>query len=144
MLQTAYPTFEYGITLIEHLVAMTVTSIVMAIAVPNYSDYVRRGSITDATSTLQNHAQRLEAFYDDTGNFGAAGACAIAPPAASAQWTYACGLLANGQGFRLTATGRATLAGYAYALDDTGGRTTPAFPGTTITRPCWVIRTGDC
>jgi type IV pilus assembly protein PilE len=130
-------------TLIEHMVAVSVTAIIMAVAVPSYSAYLQRGFIVDATQALATYSGRLESSFDSNGNYGI-GACAVAAPAATEQWGFACALLAGGQGFRITATGSGPMAGHAFTLDDAGNRRTTAFPNVVGARECWLVRGTEC
>ena len=132
-----------GSTLVEHVVAMAITAIITAIAVPGYSAYLRRGWTVDATNSLSTYAGRLEAAFDSNGNYGA-GACAVAAPATTDQWSFGCALQAGGQSFLVTATGRGPMAGYAVTLDESGNRRTTAFEGATVSKGCWLYYGTEC
>jgi type IV pilus assembly protein PilE len=56
-----------GFTLVELLVAMVIASILAAIAIPAYSNYVRKSRRTDAKSALLDMAS-LEERYFSTSN----------------------------------------------------------------------------
>jgi len=54
-----------GFTLIELMVVIVVLSIIMAIAVPTYTDYVLRARRADAREVLSDLATRQEQFFLD-------------------------------------------------------------------------------
>lgn len=140
-------THARGFTLIELMIVLAIMGILAAIAVPNYTEYVTRGKITDATSTLSNLRVQMEQYYQDNRNYGAA-ACGVTMPAASRYFTFTCawGASGNNQTYLLTATGSGGgMTGFAFTLDDANGKATTAVPsGWTQPSPntCWVMRKG--
>jgi len=67
-----------GFTLLEVMIVVVIVGILAAIALPSYSDYVKRGKIIDATSKLSDARVHLEQWYQDHRTY--AGAC-VDPPA---------------------------------------------------------------
>src|ERR1700687_104267 len=74
----AAPHRARGFTLIEMMIVVGGIGILAAIAIPNYSDYVRRGKIIDATSKLSDARVHLEQWFQDHRTY--VGAC-VDPPA---------------------------------------------------------------
>ncbi len=101
-----------GFTLIEALIVVTMLSILAAIAIPNYSRYVTRGQLVEATNALGEFRVRMEQFYQDNRSYqNAGGGCGAAVPASLSNFAVTCAIAAAGQAYTATATGAAnTLA----------------------------------
>ena len=57
---------QYGFTLLELLIVMTIVGIISAIAVPQYTNYKRRAFDMRAQSDLQSAALAEEAYFLDS------------------------------------------------------------------------------
>lgn len=102
---------QSGFTLIEIMVTVAILAIVASIALPSYTDYVRRSQLTEATTNLSDMRVRLEQFYQDNRTYlsttlvGRAGDCGVLKPTGGAAryFTYTCATSAAGQQFVITA-----------------------------------------
>jgi type IV pilus assembly protein PilE len=70
-----------GFTLIEMMVVVLLLSIIMALSIPGYRQYVQRANRTDATSDLLRLAAAQERFYLQNGTYATNAQLAAAPPA---------------------------------------------------------------
>lgn len=139
-----------GFTLIEMLVTMAIVGILAAIAIPSYSDYVKRGQLSDA-SMLANYRVKMEQYYQDANSYANGGACGVAL-APTQFFTYACQLdttagTAAGQSFTLTATGipGTGAAGFSYTINELDQKTSAGAPGWAASPSCWSVkRDGSC
>ncbi len=66
---------EIGFTLIEVMIAVVIVAIVSSIAIPNYTAYVMRGNITEATSRLATKQVQMEQFFQDNRTYVAGAGC---------------------------------------------------------------------
>jgi type IV pilus assembly protein PilE len=137
-----------GFTLIELMVVVVVVAILAAIAIPSYTDYVRRGKITEAISALSDIRVKMETFFQDNRTY--VGSCVsgtVAPtPTATANFTFACSAQST-TGYLVTATGIASMTSFIYTVDQDNTKRTTALPtGWSGTgNSCWVIRKdGSC
>jgi len=135
-----------GFTLIELMVTVAIVAILAAVALPSYSDYVTRGKLTEATSTLADLRVKLEQYYQDQRTY--AGACTagtVAPLPTGEYFDFTCPTL-SATAFTIQATGKAgsSVASFTYTLDQSNSRKTTAVPSGwgTATINCWVIRRG--
>ena len=133
-----------GFTLLEVLTVCVIVGILAAIALPSYSEYVRRGQIQDGTTVLSDAAVRLEQHFQDAKSYADVGAFTFTCPAATQYFTYTCDPR-TATAFVITATGITTnnLNGFIYTIDQNAARTstTPWSGGALAT--CWILRKGD-
>lgn len=141
-----------GFTLIELMIAVAIVAILAAIAIPSYTDYIRRSRVTEAIATLSGMRVKMEQYYQDNRSY--TGSCGVAPPvtvankpADTANWAYTCNPAPAGNNYFITATGQGTVAGFQYSLDQNNARVTTMvapslWPGSAN---CWVLkRDGSC
>ena len=138
----------YGFTLIEVMIVVAMLAILAAIALPGYSDYVRRARIVEAVTALADMGGKLEQYFQDTRSYvGACSADTVAPkPADTPYFEYACPTLTATQA-EVTATGKGGMAGFRFQIDANGRRTTPSVTSgwTAPSGNCWSTRKdGSC
>lgn len=146
---------QKGFSLIELMIAVVIISILAAVAIPNYQDYVTRSRIPEATSGMSDIRVRMEQFFQDNRSYPIGG-CVIAPSVPSltqlgvpigTSFDFSC--TATATTYSVVATGKGSMAGFSYTLNQLNNRTTTfgglaASRGWTIHSPnnCWVTRKG--
>jgi type IV pilus assembly protein PilE len=139
-----------GFTLIELMIAVAVVAILASIALPSYTDYMRRSKISEATAALLSMRTKLEQFYQDQRTF--AGACVngtVAPlPPGLKYFTVACPTLTPTQ-YTVTATGINDMAGIVFTINEANTRATTVTAGSAMANAgytdnatCWVQKKG--
>jgi type IV pilus assembly protein PilE len=132
-----------GFTLIEVMIVVAVVAILGAIALPSYRDYITRGRFPEATSQLAAAQVRMEQWFQDTRAYTSAPVC-VAGALTSQNYTYACNIT-SATAYVITATGTGPMNGFAFTIDQSGGKTTSAVPtGWAQHSPnnCWIARKG--
>ena len=150
---------QKGFTLMEVMITVAVIAILSAIAIPSYTDYIRRARITEATQALAAMRVKFEQFFQDNRTY--AGACTVAPavsvamrPINTTNFAFDCpaGTLTLTD-YAITATGIAgtSMAGFTYRLamqPATGVVMSSTFPvssGWTNSTTCWALKKdGSC
>lgn len=133
-----------GFTLVELMITVGIISILAAVAVPQYKNYVTRSRIPDATSALSSKQVQLEQFYQDNRTYINAPACA-SDTTTSRFFSFSC-TASSATAFTLTATGSGTMANFTYTVNQSGAKATSSVPsGWTTNATCWVARKdGTC
>ena len=146
---------QRGFNLIELMVVVAIVAILAAIALPNYTDYVTRGRITEALSGLGDARSKMEQYFQDNRTYAAG--CVVSPAVPGAtdiqvqalqSFDLTCSNLAANT-YTINATGKGNMAGFTYTINQANVRTS-AFSGTgasagyTAASPntCWAIRKG--
>lgn len=140
-----------GFTLLEVMIVVVIVGILAAIALPNYSEYVTRSKIIEATTALSDARQRTEQLFLDTRSYAN---CQTPATAAQTQlpkeggsntFTLTCTPKASEGGYDISAAGNGSMAGFTYTIDETGAKTSSGPSGWAGNGACWAVRkSGDC
>jgi len=139
---------QRGFTLIEVMVVVAIVGILAAIAIPSYSDYVTRSRIAHATSGLAARRVMMEQFFQDNHIYGdsattpqTVGTGCIADNTAP-YFNFDCPVL-TATTYTLTATGKDSMNGFTYTVDQANVRSTTVVPsGWATNASCWVTNKG--
>lgn len=138
-----HSTAARGFTLVELMITVAIISILAAVAVPQYKDYVTRGRIPDATSGLSARQVQMEQYFQDNRTYLNAPACA-SDATSSKNFTFACSS-SSATAYVLAATGKGPMAGFTYTVNQGGAKSTTVPTGWTGSTTCWVVRKdGSC
>jgi type IV pilus assembly protein PilE len=126
-----------GFTLIEVMITVAIVGILAAVALPSYTDYVRRSKVPEATSALADMRMKMEQYFQDNRTY--AGGCAVATTTAK-YFSYACADGATIYGITATGAPSQGMDGYSYSIDQNNARTSTV-PGTSAN--CWISKKGE-
>lgn len=143
---------QNGFTLIELMIVVAIVAILSAVAVPAYTDYIRRGQVAEAGVFLSDYRIKMEQYYQDYKNYGTTNCVdgANAPSWANfaakgaKNFTFSCQL--NGTvGYSITATGSQGQAlGHSYTIDQDNSQKTTSFKGQSVNKGCWLFKGSEC
>lgn len=134
---------QRGFTLIEVMITVAIVAILSAVALPAYNSYVQRSRVPAALDGLTALATRMEQRYQDSGNYANGEACGASLPTVK-DFALSCALSNNGQGYSASATGSGPMAGYTYAINHQGVRSTTAHPKGVPASSCWSLKGSTC
>ena len=139
-----------GFTLLELMIVVVIVGVLAAIALPNYSDYIKRGKIVEATSGLSDLRQGMEQYFLDNRTY--VGYCASVSGISRVQpsvpaFTLTCPT-ETASTYRLVATGQPAQGmdvAFVYTLDQSGAKTSTGPAGWAGNAACWAVRkSGEC
>ena len=127
-----------GFTLVEVLVVVAIVGILTAIAVPQYSQYVMRGKVTEATGALSELRLRAEKWFADNRTY--VGMSATIGNATN--FSYSC--VTAAATFTCTATGTGSMTGFVFTINETNTRasTITGHTGWNNSTTCWITKKG--
>jgi len=136
-----------GFTLIELLVTIAIIAILAAIALPAYSDYIKRSQLTEAHNGLQDFRVHMEQYFQDNRSYAKDGDCGLNPAAIEEgkYFGFTCETSEDEGGYKATATGKADAptAGFKFTINALNARATTAAPsGWATNDTCWIVRKG--
>ena len=133
-----------GFTLVELMIVVAIIGILAAVAVPQYSDYVIRSKVPDATARLATLQVQLEQFYQDNRTYANAPGCS-SDATTSKYYTFSC-TTNDATTYVLQAAGKGSMAAFTYTVNQIGAKTTTvgtgAPSGWTGSTTCWITNKG--
>ena len=130
---------QKGFTLIELMIVVAVIGILAAIAMPSYTDYVKRGKAAEATSNLADLRVKMEQYFQDNRTY-VGGTCA--PVNGAKYFTYTCSVAATATVYTLQAAGKAAegMGNFNFTVDQNNAKTS-TYDGT-AGGTCWLTSKG--
>ncbi|MGB2833790.1 MAG: type IV pilin protein [Methylotenera sp.] len=127
---------QSGFTLIEVMIVVAIIGILASIAMPAYTDYVKRGKAAEATSTLANLRVQMEQYYQDNRTY-----VGFACNPAQKYFTYSC-TTQTATAYTLNAAGKAAenMGSFQFTIDQANARTSKFDSSTSVN--CWLTSKG--
>ena len=140
-----------GFTLIEVMITVVIVGILAAIALPAYTDYVRRGQVLEGTNALVAMRADMERHFQDNRTYKSVGTFVTPCEVDIAKRTVGNFILSCSAGpadttYTLAATGSGPVGGAIYTFNEQGLKATPAVPsdsGWSICATQWVVKKGQ-
>jgi len=145
-----------GFTLIEVMIVVAVVAILAAIAIPSYSDYVKRSKIMGATTRMGDVRTQMEKYFFDNRTYSNAGVCGAQPAITAyntdpaSDFTMSCppaALTAATYTIQVDGLAARGMAGFRYTVDQANQKVTVSVPAgwAGAGNLCWVLKKdGSC
>lgn len=134
-----------GFTLIELMITVAIVGILAAVALPSYQQYVFRSKVPAGLDALTAFQLRIEQRFQDTGSYASAAdatVCVVPAPVLT-NFDFTCTIGATNQLYVARVTGKGSMEGVSYTVNQDGARATPSHPKG-LNNTCWSIRGATC
>lgn len=140
----------HGFTLIELMIAVAIIAILAAVAVPQYTAYVTRSRLTDATTGLATMRAQMERHFQDNRSYDTVGTfvspCKISNVAGRTfgNFVIGCTDTLDASQFTLEAVGSGPSSGFKFTVNQRDVRATTAAPtGWNTCASKWITKKGE-
>lgn len=140
-----------GFTLIEVMITVAIVAILASVAIPQYTAYVTRSRLTDASTGLATMRAQMERYFQDNRTYADIGTfkspCSSGTAVASrtfGNFVIGC-TTANATQFTLEAVGSGPVSDFKYTINQQDQRATTAVPagwGSTCSGK-WIMKKGE-
>ncbi|CAN4276699.1 PilE Tfp pilus assembly protein PilE [Methylophilaceae bacterium] len=129
---------QQGFTLIELMIVVAIIGILASIAIPSYTEYIRRARATEATSALADMRIKMEQYFQDNRTY-VGGPCAAPSGTSTTYFTFNCSVAGTATSYTLTATGSGDMAAYSYNINQDNVKSS------SFNAACWSLKpSGSC
>ncbi len=146
-------TMVEGFTLIEVMIVVVIVGILAAVALPQYTSYIFRANVQEATATLSDVRTRLELLYGDSRSYIRSGACVTntigdtgsGGKLNTPRFDFDC-VAVSSQTFVVTATGKGSMVGFIYTINERDIRSTTSVGaswGGVSAANRWIVKKGE-
>lgn len=145
---------QSGFTLIEVMIVVVIIGILIAVALPSYSDYVMRGRIPEATASLATKRVQMEQWFQDNRSYCGNAGCTVEPTPCTFEsgrfFNFSCPVMPTATTYTLQALGKGAMTNFTFQINQANVRSTESVPagGAWVAapaagaNPCWVVNKG--
>lgn len=141
-----------GFTLIELMIVVAIIGVLAAVAIPGYSDYIRRGQVVEGTNGLASMRADMERFFQDNRTYASVGSFTTPCKADASKRKFGTFTVScddpdpTATTYKLTATGSDATNGFKYTIDQSNVRVTEGVSsssGWTTCTSSWIMKKGQ-
>jgi type IV pilus assembly protein PilE len=136
---------QKGFTLIELMIVVAIIGIIASIAIPSYTDYVKKGKAAEATANLADFRVKMEQCFQDNRDYTNAACDAFcATPAGAKYFTYSCTVrTATAYTLAATGVGAEDMGNFDFSVDQANGKTSQ-YDGVSCGSSWLTSKSGSC